>query len=160
MNLYQHLKIYEEEYLEEEILENFETSCDGSKTTENKIEKFEIGDMSPAFNRPELNSQTASPCSKLTKVVEKKFQMQSLKLKQSKEWLCALCNKILITKSLLKIHMKDHKSSNKNHNKSDQSKEKGKRKKMCQLCGLSFAVNGWYHHVSILIPFATIFVSL
>lgn len=57
----------------------------------------------------------------------------------NQEWPCNLCGCVFITRNLLKSHMKEHKGTRKG----------GLIRRMCQLCGLSFATNGWYHHVSI-----------
>lgn len=58
---------------------------------------------------------------------------------RSQVWPCSICNINFRTRSLQRNHAREH-------NKTDERKPKAR--KMCQLCGLSFATNGWYHHVS------------
>lgn len=52
---------------------------------------------------------------------------------------CTECNENFRSKALLKDHVK-------NEHKSSEATLK-KARKVCQLCGLSFATNGWYHHM-------------
>lgn len=61
------------------------------------------------------------------------------------EWSCSLCKIDFRTRLLLRSHMRKHKDSPKDKNYRSKPKNVGRR--MCQLCGLSFASNGWYHHV-------------
>jgi C2H2-type zinc finger len=61
------------------------------------------------------------------------------KPKSPETWQCSECNKYFQSRTLLRNHVKnEHKSSETTLKKS---------RKMCQLCGLSFATNGWYHHM-------------
>lgn len=62
------------------------------------------------------------------------------------EWSCNLCKTDFRTRLLLRSHMSKHKDPPKDKNYRSKPKKVGRR--MCQLCGLSFASNGWYHHVS------------
>lgn len=53
------------------------------------------------------------------------------------QWHCVTCDIKFETKALLLSHRRSHR----------QPKEKKSRRKICQICGMSFAANGWYHHV-------------
>lgn len=56
-------------------------------------------------------------------------------------WTCIQCGMTFSSRGLQQAHMRIHGIEPKNTSKS------GKRK-ICELCGLDFAKNGWYHHVS------------
>lgn len=62
-------------------------------------------------------------------------------------WTCCLCDANLRTRIELRRHLKQHKDPKKEEHSAVEAKA-AKSRRMCQLCGLSFAPNGWYHHVS------------
>lgn len=59
-------------------------------------------------------------------------------------WSCNLCNTEFENRQLLRSHMKIHRTPV----STPQLKKSYKERKVCQLCGLSFSANGFYHHVS------------
>lgn len=56
-------------------------------------------------------------------------------------WSCEMCDENFASRAKLRRHEKEHGIPPK-----ARSSKTGQRK-MCQLCGLSFAVNGFYHHM-------------
>lgn len=127
-------KINEEEYIVEEFLEN--TTQEHNLDMPEPIEHDDIIE--------ELIVSNANDQSKSTKPPKEEIEELKFEFKASRECLCNICGETFKTKNQLQLHKKDHKPSDKTQN----SNQKLKNRKMCQLCGLSFAASGWYHHVS------------
>lgn len=141
MNLYQHFR-QDEEFLEEEtmIIEEDEAQSGIKVEVFAKEEEYEIEIVSSL--QVAEDTQSAERQSPLKFLITDVVSTDSQPLQQ---WHCSICNNgIFKTKSLFQRHMKQHKEP-----PSDGSANKSKSgRKMCQLCGLSFATNGWYHHVN------------
>lgn len=144
MNLYQHFR-QDEEFLEEEIMivEEEEEHSGVKVEVFAKEEEYEI-EIESSLQAAE-DIQSAESKSHLKFIIK---DVESTCSKPFKQWQCSICNNgNFKTKSLFQRHMKQHKEPS-----SDGSANKSKSgRKMCQLCGLSFATNGWYHHVNSLV---------
>lgn len=140
MILYQHIRAFDEEYLEGEVLENIQEEQDS-----NPVVAIIEEQISAIEERTKIEETSAKR--KLTRVCKEKSAEKKSERKTLQQWLCNVCSKTFRTKSALQSHVKEHKSSS----ETDQWKEKKKSRKMCQLCGLSFATNGWYHHVGLIL---------
>lgn len=137
MSLYQHIKAYDEEYLEEALLENI--------PEEQYLISLELkSEPLTPITDPKKHVEESKLTESIIVVKEEQREKTNLKHKTTQQWLCIMCSESFRTKSLLQVHKKGHKDII----NTDQSEEKKKQRKMCQLCGLSFAQNGWYHHVS------------
>lgn len=66
-----------------------------------------------------------------------KLKTFSRRRQAERQWECDICHKSFKSKSLLRHHMKEHSSK----------PDSDSRRRMCQLCGLSLAKSGWFHHI-------------